>query len=118
MLSLDGGKRYEYFVKHVADWGTAWGLWQGGWALAADSDGQLALALWPAMEYAAECIGGDWAAYEVKEVAVDDLLTHHFVALASNGRKVAVFPTTTLKGVVVDPGTLAEDLIAEQAKFG
>jgi hypothetical protein len=39
VLALPGSRRFEHFVKVVADWQQAWGLYQDGWALAAADDG-------------------------------------------------------------------------------
>lgn len=39
VLRLSGAARFEHFVKVVADRQEAWGLYDGGWALAATDDG-------------------------------------------------------------------------------
>ncbi len=35
-----GARRYEHFVKRVADRAEGWGLWSEGWALAGSDSGQ------------------------------------------------------------------------------
>ncbi|MBP9868146.1 MAG: DUF2750 domain-containing protein [Alphaproteobacteria bacterium] len=55
MLALPDIKRFEHFIKIIADWQEVWGLYQGGWALAAADDGTTVFPLWPAKEYAQVC---------------------------------------------------------------
>jgi len=39
VVQLPPQKRYEYFIKKVADWREVWSLWNDGWVLMGDKDG-------------------------------------------------------------------------------
>lgn len=60
VLALPGIKRFEHFIKVIADWQEVWGLYQDGWALAAADDGTTVFPLWPAKEYAQVCAENEW----------------------------------------------------------
>jgi uncharacterized protein DUF2750 len=48
VLALPAPRRYEYFVKKVADRDTMWSLRdRDGWVTTADDDGNLHLPFWP-----------------------------------------------------------------------
>ncbi|MBL8176487.1 MAG: DUF2750 domain-containing protein [Bryobacterales bacterium] len=70
---LDGSARYEHFVKHIADCEEAWGLYDDGWAMGEDDEGNATFQLWPAKEYAALCADGEWAGYEAAAIPLEDL---------------------------------------------
>ena len=48
VLRLPGPKRYEHFIKQVADREEGRGLDSDGWALAGTDEGEEAFPLWPA----------------------------------------------------------------------
>ena len=74
VLSLPAGKRYEHFIKVIADWQEVWGLYQDGWALAAADDGTTVFPLWLAKEYAQVCAEKEWADYEPRSISLNDLM--------------------------------------------
>ena len=47
VFALPAPKRFEHFVKVVAEREQAWGLYQDGWATAAAGDGASVFSLWP-----------------------------------------------------------------------
>ena len=56
VLSLDAPKRYEHWVKKVADQEMIWSLWgENGWALVGDAVGHQLVPVWPHSRYAALC---------------------------------------------------------------
>jgi hypothetical protein len=117
VLKLDGQQRYDYFIKRVADWEQAWGLWQDGWALFADDGGRGAFPLWPAREYAESCMTGEWSSYRPTEIQLEDLVGELLGRLASDGTLVVAFPTPQSKGVVVDAERVRADLLEECEKY-
>lgn len=117
VLQLDGAGRYAYFVKRVADWETAWGLWQNGWTLVADDVGAAAFPLWPAREYAEACASGEWVNCEPAEITLEDLLETLLPQLEKDGVSVAIFPTPLNTGTVVVPASLADDLREEGEQY-
>lgn len=117
LLALPGPERYEHFVKTVADWELAWGLYSEGWALAADDDGRPAFPLWPAEEFARACAGGEWEDYSPEEIALEDLVNELLPKLERDSVLVAVFPTPSDRGVVVVPQALGGALEEASADY-
>jgi hypothetical protein len=99
VLGLDGPARFDHFVKRVVDEERAWGLWNGGWALMAASEGEQVFPLWPAREYAEVCRVGDWSVYEPEEIPLQDLLDELLPKLKGSRVQPGVFPTPHGKGV-------------------
>ena len=56
VLSLDGPKRLEHFVKIVVDREEAWGLYCDGWASTVTETDERAFPLWPGRKYAQPCV--------------------------------------------------------------
>jgi len=117
MLRLDGAARFRHFVKSVADWEVAWGLWQEGWALMGDSKEEQVFPLWPAREYAAACQTDEWIDYEPKEISLSDLLDEVLPRLKSEGFRLGVFPTPEGKGVTVTVDELDQALREEMERY-
>lgn len=72
VLALPGVKRFEHFIKVIADWQEVWGLYQDGWALAAADDGTTVFPLWPAKEYAQLCALNEWKGFEPRAISLID----------------------------------------------
>lgn len=117
VLALSDGKRFEHFVKVVADRETVWGLFQDGWALAADDGGTRLFPLWPAREYAELCAINEWARYAPRSFSVDELLNVLLPKLQSDGVLAAVFVTPSTRGVPVEAEELRRAISAELDRF-
>ncbi|MGH9765174.1 MAG: DUF2750 domain-containing protein [Blastocatellia bacterium] len=113
ILALPGPKRYEHFIKQVADSQQAWGLYKDGWALAASDDGTPLLPLWPAEEYAALCAVSDWAGYVPSRIPLDELTTELLPGLERDRILPAVFFTPDDRGVIPRIEELLGDLDEE-----
>lgn len=118
VLKLAGPARYEHFVKQVADWEEAWGLYSGGWALSGTSDGRRVFPLWPAREYAAACRTDEWANYEPTAIPLADLIDELLPSLERDGVLPGVFYTTSDKGVTPSAHQLLDDLKAAASEYG
>lgn len=117
VLALPGPRRFEHFVKVVADWQQAWGLYHDGWALAAAEEGVPVLPLWPAKEYAQMCAAGEWAGHEPTAIPLDALMDELLATLKRDGVLVGVFFTPSGKGVTVPPDELFAALGAELQNY-
>jgi hypothetical protein len=100
VIALPGPKRYEHFIKTVADRRKVWGLYDNGWALMGDSQGRQLFALWPDPEYALLKATGDWANFVPREIDLDDLLDIRLPEFRANGTGVAVFPVPSGHAVI------------------
>jgi hypothetical protein len=117
VTKLPGPARYNFFVKKVADWQQAWSLFSDGWAVVADDAGKEAVPLWPAKEYAEACATKDWALYEARPFALEDLLTRFLPQLVNDGMTTAIFVTPQDKGLLVPPEQLRADLEREMERY-
>jgi hypothetical protein len=114
VLSLPGEKRFKYFVKTIADREEVWGLYQNGWALAANEEGVEVFPLWPAQEYAEICAENEWGGYEPRSIDLNDFMEVLIPKLEADKVLPGVFYTPTSKGVIpsVDElrGAIEEEL--------
>lgn len=113
VLALPGSKRYEHFIKVIADWQEVWGLYQGGWALAAADDGTTVFPLWPAKEYAQVCAEKEWAGYEPRSISLSDFTDVLLPKLKLDGVLPGVFFTPSSKGLTPSVDELKAALEAE-----
>lgn len=117
VLALPGQKRYEHFIKVVADWEEVWGLYKDGWALAATNDGITIFPLWPAKEYAARCADRSWADYEPKPFSLSEFLNELLPKLKRDHILPGIFYTPQDKGVTPSIDQVMEDLRTEIARY-
>ena len=118
VLACDGPTRYAHFVKAVADAEQVWGLREpDGWVAMSDESGGSMFPVWPHAEYAQLLATESWANAQPAAIGIDDWLDEWLPNLADEGDKVAVFPTPHMKGVVVDPKQLQEDLETELSRL-
>ena len=117
VLALPGIKRFEHFIKVIADWQEVWGLYQDGWALAAADDGTTVFPLWPAKEYAQVCAANEWAGYEPRSISLRDFTEVLLPTLKLDGVLPGVFFTPTSKGVTPSVDELKSALEAELQNY-
>lgn len=117
VLALPGGKRFEHFIKVVADWREVWGLYQDGWALAAADDGTIVFPLWPAKEYAQICAVNEWNGYEPRSICLSDFTGVLLPKLKQDGVLPGVFFTPTSRGVTPSVDELSLALEAELQNY-
>ena len=109
--------RYEYFIKHVADWQHVWALWNDGWAMMGDSAGGELIAVWPHRVYAEAMAHGDWQGYAPKAIPLKEWMEKWLPGLVREKSKVALFPVLEGQALVVEPGRLRQDLEEELEKM-
>ncbi len=118
VLKLCANDRYLYWIKRVADGNLVWSLWNdGGWALAANEEGNYMIPVWPHAMYAAICASDEWSGYEPKSISIDDWLQRWIPGIQRDKRMIAVFPTLDHKGIAVSPSRVADDLRTELQKY-
>lgn len=117
VLALPGIKRFEHFIKVIADWQEVWGLYQDGWALAAADDGTSVFPLWPAKEYAQVCAANEWSGYEPRSISLSDFTEVLLPKLKLDGVLPGVFFTPTSKGVTPSVDDLKSALEAELQNY-
>jgi hypothetical protein len=115
---LPAPKRYDYFIKRVADWGKGWTLEdQRGWVAGVDDEGVIHVPLWSHPLFAEMCIKDEWSKAKVVALDLDDLLDNVLPQLERDKQRVSVMPVADRAGVSVDPKRLRDDLLSELDKF-
>lgn len=119
LFKKPGEKRYEYFIKKVAESEEVFGLAdEEGWALLGDDDDDTnILPLFPSTEFAeAFRVEVGFEENEVQVLDVNELL-EWLDDMIEDKMLVAVFPNTELNGAVVEPTLLKADLMKELEKY-
>ncbi len=117
VIALSGQKRYENFIKVVADWEEVWGLYQDGWALAATNDGQEVFPVWPAKEYAQLCATNEWSGYKPASFSLVDFMEELLPNLKNDGVLLGIFYTPSDKGVTPTVDQVLIDLGKELENY-
>ena len=117
VLALPGIKRFEHFIKVIADWQEVWGLYQEGWALAAADDGTTVFPLWPAKEYAQVCAENEWRGYEPRSISLSDFTDVLLPKLKADGVLPGIFFTPSSKGLTPSIDELKAALDAELQNY-
>lgn len=117
VLALPGFKRFEYFIKVIADWEEVWGLYQNGWALAETDDGVSVFPLWPAKEFAQACAVDGWSGYEPRSIDLSEFMEVLLPKLKQDGVLPGVFFTPASKGVTPSVDELMSALSAELQNY-
>lgn len=110
-------KRYEYFIKKVADWQEIWSLWKDGWVLMGDESQTEVIPVWPHPIFAEASATGEWLGYTPKKIPLEEWLTKWTPGMEKDHRMIAVFPVTTGKATTATPSKLKSDLEEELAKY-
>jgi hypothetical protein len=117
VFALSDAKRFEHFIKVIADCQEVWGLYQNGWALAATDDGTSVFPLWPAKEYAQVCALNEWEGFEPRAISLGDFTEVLLPRLKVDGVLPGVFFTPTSKGVTPPADELMAALQAELENY-
>lgn len=116
--ALPGPKRYEHFIKVVADREEVWGLYNEGWALAATNESnQAVMPVWPKREYAEHCSNADWHGFKPKSICLYEFIDEMIPGLNKEGIAICVFYLPTDKGIIPTIDQLLADLDRELEKY-
>lgn len=115
---LEPIKRYQYFIKRVADSEAMYSLIdkEGNWALA-DVEGRTVFSVWSASEFASACALGEWEGFSVKEIAMEEFEDQIIDEIDQNNYLINVFSIKGKSGFVVDLSEFARDLSEEMKKY-
>lgn len=115
--ALAAPERFAYFARKVADLGEVWGLFSNGWAMAESLAHAKVMPVWPEAEFAAACATDTWAGYQPKAIQLGDFTSKWVPGMTKDEVFIGVFPTSSDRGVVVEPKFLADALVAEAAQY-
>ena len=116
MINQPANIRYEYFIKKVADSETVWGLYEDGWAVTEDDNGNKLLPIWPKKEFAEHCAIDDWQEYSGESMDLYEFMDELLPQLKEDGIKPSVFFNND-DSAVLEVKTLIRDLKAELEKY-
>lgn len=117
ILALPNDKKFKHFIKTIVAWEQVWGLYEGGWALAATSDNQPVFPLWPAKEYASLCACKEWSGYEPKFISLNEFTEELLPQLRKDGVLPGVFYTPNGQGVTPPIDELLKAIEAELERY-
>lgn len=110
--SLGPDDRYSYFIRHIVDFGEVWGLYQEGWALAADDDKQQAIPFWPEEYFADMCSIGVWKGYVPQAIKLKDFIEKWLPGMQKDGMLAAIFQNARGQAMFISPLKILEDIQA------
>lgn len=117
VLKLEGEQRYKYFIKKIVGNDEVWGLYNNGWALVSDDNGDKLFPIWPAKEYAKLCSNSGWENYQPQSFTIDSFLEDLLPQLHSNKMLFAVFITPSSLGVTPTLEQIENDINTELMKY-
>ena len=116
--NLEPFKRYQYFIKKIADYEELWTIVDenGDYALS-DVDDKVLISFWSAKEYIDSNLSDGWENCKPKKLTLDDLEDEIFDLIASENYLINVFPVNGKSGFVVDLDEFARDLSDELKNY-
>lgn len=114
ILSMPKERRYEHFIRRVADTGRVWGLVRDGWAIGKTDDGALVFPLWPTSELAQQCAVLEWEGYVPQEFDLQELFDELLPQLEADGILPGITYTPDEYGLTPSHDQLRSDLRARQ----
>jgi len=117
VIHLAAEKRYEYFIKKVADWREVWSLWKDDWVLMSDKGGEEMVPVWPHPLFAEAFAVGEWLGYKPRKIDLEIWLTKWTPGMEKDQRMVAVFPVAESQTTTASPLKVKSDLEEELAKY-
>jgi hypothetical protein len=91
VIKLTVNKRYQYFIKKVADYEEVWGLYNDGWAITQDESGAVLIPFWPKKEFAEFCATADWKDYISEKIESEEFIDDWIPGMKTDGNKAAIF---------------------------
>ncbi len=91
VIKLPAAKRYEYFIKKIADFEELWGLYDDGWAMTADDNKNMMIPFWPKKEYADFCAIGEWRGYTSESIDLYEFINKWLPDMKVDNIKPSIF---------------------------
>lgn len=117
IANLTAKKRYEYFIKQVADQATVWGLFNSDWVILKDKEGNELFPVWPHRIYSELFLKENLIAALPKAIDIYDFLENFLPKLGKNNTTILVFPTPKNEGFIGCYSQLYNDLNEEFSKY-
>jgi hypothetical protein len=119
VIALSAPRRYEHFIKRIADSEAVWSLRsREGWVMSGDGQGGELMPVWPHPRYAAACATDAWSGTEPAAIPLHDFRAKWLPGLERDGRRLAVFPVPQGYSIPAAPERMRADLEEELAWYG
>jgi hypothetical protein len=118
ILKLDPLKRYQYFIKKIADFEELWTIVDedGNYALS-DIDDYTLISFWSAEEFVTSNLNEGWQNCKPVKLTLDDLEDDLFEIIESENYLINIFPIDGKSGFVVNYNEFRRDLDEELDKI-
>lgn len=117
VLKLDMKKKYQYFLKKIADYGELWSLKDDdGWVTLGQEEDDCFFPVWPKQEFAELCISEDWQDCKCEAIDIDEFLEDWIPGLKEDGIRVTIMWNEGA-GIDVDWDGLARDIEHELEQY-
>jgi len=118
VLKLGAPERYDHFIKRVADWQEVWTLKSpDGFVSMGDDQGREGAPFWPHPEYATLFATESWTDCAPASISAEDFVQRWLPGMDKYGRKVIAFPTPQLKGSILEPAKVRNDLMNALSQY-
>jgi hypothetical protein len=112
--SLNAPRRYEHFLKRIADWEEVWTLKSDdGFIGLGDEEGNKGIPFWPHPRHAEQYAAQLPTRYQATLIGLSDFINKWLSGMEKDGMKVFVFPVPDMQGLVVEPERVRADLSEE-----
>lgn len=116
--NLEPFKRYQYFIKKIADFEELWTIIDGNGDFAlSDIDDKVLISFWSAEEFVNLNLNDGWENCGSRKLTLDDLEDEIFDLIASENYLINVFPVNGKSGFVVGLDEFARDLSDELKNY-
>ncbi|WP_374165906.1 DUF2750 domain-containing protein [Arcticibacter sp. MXS-1] len=115
---LEPMKRYQYFIKRVADTEKMYTLVdeEDDWVIS-EVEGSAVFSLWSAPEFAGQCIFGEWRDCSVQEISLEYFEDEVIDEIETKNYLLNIFSVNGKSGFVVDINEFARDLSDEMKNY-
>lgn len=111
-------KRYQYFLKKVADGEKMYTLESVDGNLAiSEIEGKTMMPFWPKVEFVDSCRVNEWASFVTKEITLDIFQDEIIELMIDNDYLANIFPVKDFTGFVVTLNEFSRDLGEELSKY-
>lgn len=121
LVNLNAADRYDYFIRHCADFGEIWGLFAGAdnWIIIKDAAGDEIFPVWPHKELAELCMFREHQEMGAipRLISFDSFVNHCIPDMQNHAVLFGVFYDLNRTAIAVDPLKLKNDLVAERSEL-
>jgi Protein of unknown function (DUF2750) len=116
ITSLNSEQRFNYFLRKVTDFESVWGLFNDGWAVVRNDQGE-GIPFWPEAEFADLCATDAWVGYSAKEIKLSDFMGKWLPGMNIDNKSAFIFPVHHDKSCLVKPVDLLRLLNEEMRQY-